>query len=465
VRILYLADIRFPLERANGIQSMETCHALAMRGDDVTLVVRPDSHTPPRDPFAFYGLERIPGLRIEVAPITGPATTRRVGYLTFAIGRAAGRRRQDLIFTRDLGLASLLLRLPASLRAPVVYESHGIAADVAAALPDLLTGAPQAPASKLRRLARREARVWHAADGYVTITSALQRELTRRFGERPRIVVVPDGVRLGATEHTGNRATDHTERTGDRATGHTERTGDRATNHTERTGDRATDHTEHTGDRATDHTEHTGDRATGHTERTGDRAAEHTERRFTIGYAGHLYPWKGADLVIEAVAALPEVQGVIVGGHEGEPDLARLKAFAVELNCASRVTFTGLIPPPQVAATLMQADVLVLPNRASAISNEFTSPLKLFEYMASGRPIVASDLPSLREVLRDGENALLVQPGNPQALVAAIARIKDDAALGARLAERARDDVREFTWSRRAERLAALFAAVTGAPA
>jgi glycosyltransferase involved in cell wall biosynthesis len=454
VRILYLADIRFPLERANGIQSMETCHALAMRGDDVTLVVRPDSHTPPRDPFAFYGLERIPGLRIEVAPITGPATTRRVGYLTFAIGRAAGRRRQDLIFTRDLGLASLLLRLPASLRAPVVYESHGIAADVAAALPDLLTGAPQAPASKLRRLARREARVWHAADGYVTITSALQRELTRRFGERPRIVVVPDGVRLGATEHTGNRATEHTEHTGDRAT-----------DHTERTGDRATDHTEHTADRATDHTERTGDRATGRTERTGDRATDHTERGFTIGYAGHLYPWKGADLVIEAVAALPEVEGVIVGGHEGEPDLARLKAFAVELNCASRVTFTGLIPPPQVAATLMQADVLVLPNRASAISNEFTSPLKLFEYMASGRPIVASDLPSLREVLRDGENALLVQPGNPQALVAAIARIKDDAALGARLAERAREDVREFTWLRRAERLTALFAAVTGAPA
>jgi len=55
VRILYLADIRFPLERANGIQSMETCHALASRGHDLTLVVRPDSHEPPRDPFVFYG--------------------------------------------------------------------------------------------------------------------------------------------------------------------------------------------------------------------------------------------------------------------------------------------------------------------------------------------------------------------------------------------------------------------------
>src|SRR3954469_8618529 len=110
VRILYLADIRFPLERANGIQSMETCHALATRGHDVSLVVRPDSQDPPRDPFAFYGLPRLPGLPVEIAPLTAPAAARRTGYLTFAIGRAIGRSRQDLIFTRDLGLASMLLR-------------------------------------------------------------------------------------------------------------------------------------------------------------------------------------------------------------------------------------------------------------------------------------------------------------------------------------------------------------------
>jgi glycosyltransferase involved in cell wall biosynthesis len=132
------------------------------------------------------------------------------------------------------------------------------------------------------------------------------------------------------------------------------------------------------------------------------------------------------------------------------------------LNCATRVTFTGLIPPVEVAARLRQADVLVLPNPASVISSEFTSPLKLFEYMASGRPIVASDLPSLREVLRDGENALLVEPGNPQALTAGVARIKNDPALGRRLAERAMEDVRQFTWGRRAERLEALFREVLG---
>lgn len=475
MRILYLADIRFPLERANGIQSMATCHALASRGHEVTLVVRPDTHAPPRDPFAFYGLPRLPQLRIEIAPLTGPPTARRVGYLTFAIGRAAGRARQDVIFTRDLGLASLLLRLPAALRAPVVYEAHTVAADAAAALPDLLTGAPAAPASKLDRLARRDARVWRAADGYVTITAGLAQELERRFGGRPRMAVVPDGVR--ATDLTEDvQATDRTDDTDRRqatdraeftdhygATDRTDATEDvQATDHTDNTDRRqATDRTDNTDRRhATDHTGFTDHYAP--TDRT-DASPSHDPRSpiFTIGYAGHLYPWKGVDLVIEAVAALPDTRALIVGGHEQEPDLARVQAFAVQLDCASRVTFTGLMPPADVAARLRECDVLTLPNPASAISSAFTSPLKLFEYMASGRPIVASDLPSIREVLRHEENALLVQPGNPQALVAAIVRIREDAALGRRLADQARIDVREFTWARRAERLEALFATVT----
>lgn len=397
MRILYLADIRFPLERANGIQSMETCHALASRGHAVTLVVRPDTQTPPRDPYSFYGLPRIAGFQIEVAPITGPAAARRAGYLTFTIGRAAGTRRQDLIFTRDLGLASLLVRLPRAVRAPIVYESHTIAADAAAALPSLLTGASPPAPSKLRRLAKREERVWRNAEGYVTITDGLRRELERRFGPRTRIAVVPDGARASAM--------------------------------------------------------------------TASRTQTPAEHTFTIGYAGHLYPWKGVELVIEAVTALTESRGLIIGGHDREPDLARIKALAVQLDCASRVAFTGLLPPVEVASRLREADVLVLPNPRSAISTEFTSPLKLFEYMASGRPIVASDLPAIREVLRDGENALLVEAGNPQALVAGISRIKEDKALAERLAARALEDVRAFTWARRAERLETLFTLVVGSAA
>jgi hypothetical protein len=80
MRILYLADIRFPLERANGIQSMATCHALAARGHDVTLLVRPDTTQPARDPYTFYALPRLATLTIEVVPISGPAAARRAGY-------------------------------------------------------------------------------------------------------------------------------------------------------------------------------------------------------------------------------------------------------------------------------------------------------------------------------------------------------------------------------------------------
>jgi glycosyltransferase involved in cell wall biosynthesis len=401
LRILYLADIRFPLERANGIQSFATCHALAERGHDVAMIVRPDTYTPPRDPYAFYGRPRLATLRVELTPTTGPETARRTGYLTFALGRSLGRARQDLIFTRDLALAALLLRIPSALRAPLVYEAHTIAADAAAARPQLLSGAAAASPAKLRRLAARDARVWRDADGYVTITAGLARELERRFGPRPRTAVVPDGVAVEDTE--GQSAA------------------------------------------------HSAD-------------AEDDERRFTLGYAGHLYPWKGVDLVIEAVTALQDTRALIVGGHHSEPDLARLQQMARDLDCASRITFTGQLPPPEVAARLREADVLILPNRPSALSTTFTSPLKLFEYMASGRPIVASDLPSFREVLRDGENALLVEAGSPQALVEGITRIKDDPELGARLARQAAADVRDYTWARRAERLEALFRAVLEMP-
>jgi glycosyltransferase involved in cell wall biosynthesis len=104
----------------------------------------------------------------------------------------------------------------------------------------------------------------------------------------------------------------------------------------------------------------------------------------------------------------------------------------------------------------------VLPNTNSRVSARYTSPLKLFEYMAAGKPIVASDLPALAEVLRHGENALLAEAGNPDALAAAIRRVLEDRALAERIARTAFDEAPNYSWQRRADRLVPVLQAAVG---
>jgi glycosyltransferase involved in cell wall biosynthesis len=387
VRILYLSDIRFPLERANGIQTMETCHALSERGHEVTLLVRPDTADRPRDPGEFYGLPPSPRLRVRRVGGGQHPRLRRAAYLLAAAWQAR-RPAHDVAFTRDLGVADALLALPRRLRQPVVYESHGVAAVVGASLDSLLADGRPAGAVKQRRLWAREHRVWTRADGYVTLTAALAQELESHFGTREAVSVVPDGVRLAPGRH------------------------------------------------------YTPPRET---------------RAPVVGYAGHLYPWKGVETLLRALAELPEARGLVIGGHPAESDLGTLQALAASLGVASRVTFTGLVPPAEVAGRLEAADVLVLPNRATAISSRYSSPLKLFEYLAAGRPIVASDLPAFREVLRDGANALLVPPDDPAALAAAVRRLARHHAEAVALSQTGFEEATLYTWDARAARLESLF--------
>tara|TARA_B100000749_G_scaffold222723_1_gene177878 strand:- start:50 stop:454 length:405 start_codon:yes stop_codon:yes gene_type:complete len=115
-----------------------------------------------------------------------------------------------------------------------------------------------------------------------------------------------------------------------------------------------------------------------------------------------------------------------------------------------------MVEPSRVSGLLAKGDVLVLPNVGSGSTVNYTSPLKLFEYMAAGKPIVASNLPSIREVLRDGENAVLVEPGNPTALTSGLRRVLEDRKLAERIASRAFDEVTEYSWDCRAARVEAL---------
>ena len=390
MRILYFTDTRFPIERANGVQTMATCHALAARGHDVTLVARPDTASPRRDAFDYYDLPPLPTLRIDT--IAGPRSprARRARFLLAALRRIVTNR-ADVVYTRDLGLAAFFVQVPAWRRPPVIYESHGISVIVSAEMPALL-GKPelQPTPRKLQRLDRRERRVWRRADAYVTITHALREELTSRYGPRERLFVVPDGARSVPT---------------------------------------------------------------------GARAQQGEQPSAVAGYAGHLYPWKGVDIFVQALALAPHVRGLIVGGHPDEPDYARVEALVRDLGLSGRVELTGPVRPPDVRRRLAPATWLVLPNAKSAISERYTSPLKLFEYLSMGRPIVASDLPSIREVLTDGQTALLVPPGDPKALATAMLRLASDTALRTALGAAAAALAPEYAWERRAERLEAVLAA------
>jgi glycosyltransferase involved in cell wall biosynthesis len=172
-----------------------------------------------------------------------------------------------------------------------------------------------------------------------------------------------------------------------------------------------------------------------------------------IVYAGQLYPWKGVDVLVEAVTRIPQARLVILGGIAGEADLDRIRSLVTARGLAERTELPGGVPQARVAEELARARVVAVPVLRSAMTERHTSPIKAFEAMAAGRPIVASDLPSSREVLRDGENALLVPPGDSEALAAALRRVLEDRALATRLARTAFSEAPAYTWDARARRL------------
>jgi glycosyltransferase involved in cell wall biosynthesis len=171
-----------------------------------------------------------------------------------------------------------------------------------------------------------------------------------------------------------------------------------------------------------------------------------------ICYVGHLFKWKGVYTLAEAMKYLSDgCRLVVVGGMD--EDIAEYKRF-IENKGLKNINCVGYVSPNRVVEYLKISNIVVLPNSIeNNISKYYTSPLKLFEYMASKKPIVASDLPSIREILKDSENAILVEPGNPKALADGIKRVIDNPNLAKKISETAYKDVQEYTWDKRAERI------------
>ena len=126
------------------------------------------------------------------------------------------------------------------------------------------------------------------------------------------------------------------------------------------------------------------------------------------------------------------------------------------MELGNRIHFKGFVPPSDLDIERQHAAVFVVPNIDSTVGRFHTSPLKLFEAMASRRPLVASNLPAIREVLTHERNALLVPPSNPRALATALCSLMSDRQLSERLAATAFEDVQQYSWDKRAEKICSL---------
>ncbi len=364
MKILYLANIRLPTEKAHGIQIMKTCEALARLGHEVELVV-PTRRTPiADDPFGYYAVER--NFTLTKLAVPDLINFGRIGFRISALWFSEAARlrrafwRADVIYSRDaFVLAQYIL-----LGRPLVFEAH-------------------AKPTAVSRFAAKHAR------RVVTISNGLKEAYAAAGVPVEKIVVAPDAV----------------------------------------------------------------------DERRFDEAGSRDEARAALGFApgeklvvyvGHIYARKGAAVLAEAARALPDTRFVFVGGTA--PDRA---AFEKEWGSASNVTIVGHVPPVAVPRYLRAADVLVIPNSAKdEDASRFTSPMKLFEYMASGTPIVASDVPALREVLGD-DDAYFFTPDDSDALAVQVRVVLSDERTAHMKAERAKEKVKEYTWAKRAERILA----------
>lgn len=191
-------------------------------------------------------------------------------------------------------------------------------------------------------------------------------------------------------------------------------------------------------------------------------ASSHSSRtlgssdRLQVGYVGHLYPGRGMELIAELAARLPHVDFHVVGGTPEWIEYWRQRLVGVG------VRIHGFKAPSELTAFYESFDCVLAPyQRRLAVHGSkdmhaprWASPMKIFEYMAHGKAIVASNLPVIREILREGDNALLCPPTDVEAWVTAIERLATDDDLRMKLGERARKDQEsKYTWEGRARKV------------
>lgn len=389
MKIVYPVNIRFPSERANSIQIINTCNALAEKGVKVYLLLRRGYRKNLNDSLAFYNLKKNKKLiipRLLVLNTFGFKSS-MPSKLSFFLSSFVYtlflilKKEVDIIYTREFWQVRIFSRLRFIHKKPIIYECHFI---------DYLRLSSNADdeninKKSLRVIRKKEKILFKNVDGLVVITQILKNLIAKEYNRKKNVAIIPDGTQLFNLEQTFK--------------------------------------------------------------------TRQKLKTTKLIYVGQLYQWKGVSTLIEALLFLKDVRLDIFGGLSFESDLGAIIDLSKELDVKKKITFHGFQPQATVQKFLLNADIAVIPLPDNYIAANFTSPLKLFEYMAAGLPIVASNLPSLKEILKNEENAILVRPDSPEALAEGIKRLIDDNELRIKIANQARKDIESYSWPERANRI------------
>ncbi|MDQ5970936.1 MAG: hypothetical protein QG603_713 [Patescibacteria group bacterium] len=367
IKFYYIANYRFPSERAHSIQVAENCQAFADLGYELVLLVPQRRTSIQKDFFEFYGLKKNFSIRkifcLDLLDKFPNRFTFWLQNITFNLSILFTLRHQkySIIYSRDF-LNVIFLAL---LGRELVFEVHNISAHVGFLRNKLF--------NKVR---------------YVVISHGLKEALIKIGIDSNKILVAPDGV------NTDKFLINST------------------------------------------------------VEKNDLKKKFHwpLDQKIIL-YTGQLYEWKGVDVLLAAASSLLGYQVCIVGGSVDQIDQLKKKFQA------DNIFFMGQQAYSDLPLFLQAADCLVLPNSSKEkISKYYTSPMKLFEYLSSGAPIVAADLPSIREIVSEKE-VYFFEADNFQSLAQSVESVFVDPVVTKIKTLASKKKAEEFSWKHRVDKI------------
>jgi len=379
VKIIYIANIRLPTEKAHGIQIMKMCEAFALAGTDLELVIptRINSDFSEVDPFVYYGVKRIFKIislktfdpAFLLAFPAGSYGKGQIFFFTIALFKyLRSIQTEDVLFyTRDEHLLPTLLKFSKK----IVWEGHA-----------------------LSRRPQKFVKYFKACQKIAVLTKFLKKILIDLDIQEKNILVAPDAVDLQIFDFYL-------------------------------------------------------------TIPDARSKLNLPQEKIILGYTGTFRTKnisKGLETVFEALSMIADSKITFMAVGGAEADIKHYKNLARSMNLEERVVLLPKVDQSKVALYQKAFDVLLMPFPQNEHYADFMSPLKMFEYMASNRPIVTTDLPSIREVL-DEESAVFVEPDSAQSLTSGIEKVLSDENLAQKISAKAAELVKEYTWQNRARNI------------